>query len=269
MKKQNLFSGQVFWLVGGFAALTILVLFLSLVIKDTRPMAPGMTRTIGVTSTEESTPAPTYLEQWKETAQAALMSTHFALIRTITPNPPPTGRPPTNTPAPFLTGIFEISNGPFGDPHAYPMSAVWAEVVNGERTLIYIGGFGYSGYMYAPTSAVVQGVVVVEVSSEDLSNSSWVQYMAPGATGVLRVVSTDGYRLKLIDKRGELFYFDVLTRQFVNSLNATVTASTITPLPPITSTIAPPTAIWSTEYPAPGTNPPQIYPPLGSPVRIP
>lgn len=197
------------------------------------------------------------------------MQTYRALYGMNKVTPPPTGPPPTNTPAPFLTRIFEISNGPFGDPHAYPMSAVWKEIVNGERTLVYIGGFGDYGYVYAATPPVIQGVVVVEVSSEDLSNSSWVKYVAPGATGALRIVFTDGYRLKLVDERGEMFYLDVLTRQFVDSLTATVTAPTVTPLPPITSTTAPPTASWSTEYPAPGTNPPQIYPPLGSPVRIP
>jgi hypothetical protein len=232
MMKQKTEPVSVIGMIVGLAALIAVVLVLSVVIKYAQPMAPGMTRTIGVTSTEESTPAPTYLKQWRETAAAAVMQTQFAMIKTITPNPPPTGRPPTNTPAPFLTGIFEISNGPFGDPHAYPMSAVWAEVVNGERTLVYIGGHGDYGYVYAATPAVIQGVVVVEVSSEDLSNSSWVKYVAPGATSALRIVSTDGYRLKLADKRGDMFYFDVLTRQFVDSLNATVTAPTITPLPP-------------------------------------
>jgi hypothetical protein len=266
MKKQNLFSSSVFRLIGGFATLTIFVLLLTFILKDIRPMAPGMTNTIsvtsiiGLTSTEESTPAPTYLEQWRETAQAALMSTHFALIQTITPNPPPTGRPPTNTPAPFLKGVFEVSNGPFGDPHSYPMSAVWKEIVNGERTLVYVGGHGDYGYVYAATPAVIKGVVVVEVSSEDLSNRSWVEYEAPGAIGTLRIISVNGYRLALVDKRGEMFHFDVLTRQFVESLSATITAATITPLPPISPTAAPSTAAWSTEYPAPGTSPAQIYP---------
>jgi hypothetical protein len=109
MKKQKLLSDPVIGLVGGFAALTILVLFLSLIIKNARRMAPGMTRTVGVT--KDVTKTPTVLEQWKETTEAALMSTHFALIKTITPNPPLTGRPPSNTLDPFRTGVLIFRMG--------------------------------------------------------------------------------------------------------------------------------------------------------------
>jgi hypothetical protein len=56
MKKQNLFSGQVFWLVGGFVALAILYVFLSSVIKDERPKAPEMTGTVGLTGERTLTP---------------------------------------------------------------------------------------------------------------------------------------------------------------------------------------------------------------------
>ena len=265
MKKHSLLSSRVFWLVGSLVALAILYILLSPVIKDERPMAPGMTGTVRLTG--ERTLIPTDLEQSRETAGVAAMQTYRAFFygkNKVTP--PPTGPPPTNTPAPFRTGIFQVSFAPYCDPHACHISAVWAEVVNGERTRIYIGGFGDTR---AATPAVIKGTVLVIVDSKDLSNSSWVEYEAPGARGVLQIVFTDGYRLTLIDELGEKYYFDVLTRQFVDGLTVTVTAPTITPLPPISPTVPSPTATWSTEYPPPVTYPPQIYPPLGTPVRIP
>jgi hypothetical protein len=264
MTKQQTEPVSTVGMIVGLVALIALVLVLSTVIKFATPAASGMTNTAIITTVITST--STDFEEWGEAVETGVMQTYLALIKTITPSPPPTGQPPTRTPAPFRIGIFEISYGPFGDPHAYPMSNVWKEIVNGERTLVYVGGYGD---MYAATPVVVQGIVVVQVFSSDLTNRTLVEYRAPVTTGILRIVAAIGYRLTLAGQNDETLYFDVLTRQFVDGLNVTVTAPTITSLPPITPTAVSPTFAWSTEYPAPGTYPPQIYPPPSTPTPIP
>jgi len=273
MKGQKLFSSRVFWLVGGFIALAILYIFLSPVIKDERPMAPGMTGTVGLrgertlTPTGEDTLTPTELEQSRKTAGAAAMETYRALYRLDKITPPPTCCPPTNTLAPFVPGINEMSYAPDIVPQSVVISSQWRNLVNGQRTYVYAGAHRDTT---GATPDTRQGLIIVEVYSADLSNYLTSLYDAPGSTGILRITSATGYRLTLAGQNGETLYFDVLTGQYVDRLNTTVTAPTITPLPPRTATATPTTSTWLTEYPAPPViYPPEIYPPPGTPVRIP
>lgn len=213
------------------------------------PVDLTSTAPLGGTALPTTSLSPTVsFEHWRETAEAAAMQTQFAVIETITVSPPPTGRPPTRTPAPFAIGIFEVSYGP-GVPQVYAMSTLWKGIVNGQRTLVYAGArVDTSG----PTPDTSQGLVVVQVYSTDLTNKSTVEYEAPGATGILTITVAIDYRLTLMAENGSTLYFDVPSRQFVDGLTATVTAPTATPLPP-----ANPTPVLPTGYPPPSGGYPQ------------
>ena len=170
---------------------------------------------------------------------------------TVTPGPSLTP-PPTYTPEPFVTGIYgggQIArvNPPYG------MSNLWAGIVNGEETLVI------AGVRQFPEEAKEssQGVVMVEVHSIDQTNRDFAIYDAPIAdTGILKITAITDYRLTIQAESGEVLYFDVPTRLFVESLTATVSAPTVTPLPPITPTPTEPELpfICSTRDPYPIAN---------------
>jgi hypothetical protein len=228
-------------------------------------MTPSLDRTATtIIPTTTIIPATTIIPY--ETREYAFMQTQLAIFMITTPNAPPTGLPPTDTLEPFVPGINETSYAAYVNPQSAVITSQWRDMVNGQRTYVYAGARQDTS---GATPDTRQGLIVVDVYSTDFSNHLITFYNAPGSTGVLRITSANGYRLTLASQNGETLYFDVLTRQFVNSLSVTVTAPTITLLPPISPTAAPPTVTWSTEYPAPGTYPPQIYPPPSTPTPIP
>lgn len=251
MKSKETNRVSLIGLVVAFAALTVLALTFALAPRLQSPLVPVSQTAV---ETASSTPGsdlefPTdYPPEW-QTYEVAVMQTQQALILTITPEPPPTGRPPTNTPAPFIPGVYDTSIAPFGVPRAYAMANRWQDVINGERTIAYAGARKDTS---EATPVVKQGLIVVVVYSTDLINRSIVEYEAPGETGILRITSVDGYRLTLTAQNGTTLYFDVPTRQFVDSLTSTVTAPTATPMLTAISTIAHPTG-----YPPPPSEYPQ------------
>ncbi len=200
------------------------------------------------------------LQQEMKTIEAAVMQTHFALIETWTPQSLPYDRPPTNTLAPFMPGIYDV---PFvGEIRGLSFSNRWQDFVKGERIIVYVGARVDQS---SSTPVKTQGIVIVKVYSKYLSNNSRVVYEAPDKTGMLKIVAADGYRLTLLGQNGETLYFDVPTRQFVSSLDIAITAPTTTPLPPITPTDTPviplgyPPVYWNLtemEYPQPATETP-------------
>ncbi len=254
MKLQKTEKASIVSIIGGIGALIILGTVISFMVTRTIPMASGTSVATATTSTGIP-PSPTSFLHERETSEAAVMETQLALIETITPSPPPTGRPPTVTQAPFITGIFAISYGP-GLPQAYAMSSVWKEVVDNQRTLVFAGARRDTT---GATPDITRGLVVVQVYSTDLSNKVTVEYEAPGTTGILQIIAAAGNRLTLIGQNGETLYFDVPARQFVDGQTATITAPTMTPLPPIE-----PTAIAPTQTPTP-----QGYPQPASFTLIP
>ncbi len=255
MKQKNA-PVPVIGIIIGLAALIALAILLSAVIQNAKPLAPGVNGTISVTST---TIIP------YETREYALMQTQLAIFIITTPIAPSTGLPPTNTLEPFVPGINEMSYAPYVNAQSAVITSQWREMVNGQRTFVYAGARQDKS---GATPDTRQGLIVVDIYAADISNHLITFYDAPGSTGVLQITEAYGYRLKLAGQNGETLYFDVLTRQFVDRLNATVTAPTITPLSPASPTAALPTANWSTEYPAPVTYPPQIYPPRSTPTAI-
>jgi hypothetical protein len=163
----------------------------------------------------------------QQTFEVALVLTNLAIQQTITPEPPPSGPPPTYTPEPFVSGIFPDTYGPLV-PTFIP-SSHWQGVVNGEQTTVYAGALK-SDAVDNPISD--QGVVYVVVYSADLSTRQEKQYDAPGSTGLLTVTAESHFRLTLSVAGGVMSYFDIPSRSFVSSLTATVQAQTVTPIPP-------------------------------------
>lgn len=201
---------------------------------------------------------PTDYPPDRQTFEVGEVQTEKALIVTITVSPAPTGNPPTYTPAPFQSGLFEISLLPFGNPQLYAISTGWAGIVNGERTYVYAGARkDLSGI----SPVITNGLVIVKGYSSDLSNVNVVEYDA-SAQGILTITAETNARLTLTSTNGNALYFDVPARQFVDNLTVTITAPTTTPLPPImgTPTLAPlptgypnptPTAVIPTTTPVP------------------
>jgi hypothetical protein len=130
----------------------------------------------------------------------------------------------------------------------YAMSNWWINIVNGEETTVFVGARRDNPGV---TQDASQGVVLVRVYSRDGKNYSLKFYNAPVEnTGVLTITAEAGYRLTIQAESGAMLYFDVPTRQFVDSLIATVTVPTVTPFPTVL-----PTFLTPRPRPTPFTNP--------------
>ena len=176
---------------------------------------------------------------------------------TRTPGPSPT--PPTYTPKPFVSGIFDSQAAPHSQ--LYAMANWWQGIVNGEEVQVFAGG--KRDNPGEPTIEVSQGVLFVITVSLDESNVDYQFYEPPVAeTGLLSIKAATDYRLTIQAESGAVLYFDVPTRRFVESLTATVSAPTVTPLPPITPS---PTSIpflpCGGPYPPFCETPTEAYPP--------
>ncbi len=106
-----------------------------------------------------------------------------------------------------------------------------------------IGGLVYSlsaGYYRADESL---GLVQLRIiTMEDYSRAT-VNVDCPRKSGALRVEDVKGSRVILRASNGELFYFDLLARQFVESLDVVV--PTATPLTPPGTEDPNPTPTWN------------------------
>ena len=166
--------------------------------------------------------------------------------RTATPPSAPTSRAPTPSglgPTPNFDGVphqdagagvlvFRTTN--FSGPWAIAIYDFWYEFATGLQV--------YAGNASDPQ----QGAVAILAPGEDVYHPE--VYLTPLRVGGVQIIGAAGERLVLqtLDKR-LTFNFDVPTRQFVDSLTATVTAATVTPFTvsatPLPSTrSSPPTA---------------------------
>lgn len=159
------------------------------------------------------------------------------------PTPWPTGYPGGPTPAPTATpglsawpnrlagaGLI-ISNSTSLPGWPIAVTNVWVQLRTGVRV--------YAGV----TSTAGQGAVVVLTARTDPAPLEL--YLTRGRAGAVQVVDARGERLVLQSLDGQAtFYFDVPTRQFVDSLALTSPAPTVTPLPTFTATPGTPTAVW-------------------------
>ena len=187
-------------------------------------------------------PSPTYPLDYppdKQTLEVARELTYVARIltsppnNTVTPGPSVTV-PPTETRPPLVPGIYNYQAAPVSTMD-YAMSNWWINIVNGEETTVFVGARRDNPGV---TQDASQGVVLVRVYSRDGKNYSLKFYNAPlENTGLLTITAEAGYRLTIQTESGVVLYFDVPTRQFVDSLAAAVTVTTVTPLPTVLPTL--------------------------------
>lgn len=219
--------------LGTYTRVLVLIALGLLIVLSIRYLIPstnGMMPVLGTSSPTEIT--STSFQQWRETAEAAVIQTRSALISITTITPPPTCCPPTITPMPFTRGIFEAHIDP------QPYGNFWQGVVNGQGMRVYAGGIAGT---YSNTPNLTQGVIKVQVFAQDLSRHESLLVETSELTGWLEVVAENQFILTLVGQNGQTLYFDVRTLQFVDGLSGTVTAPTITPLLPVTTPTIPPT----------------------------
>jgi hypothetical protein len=189
----------------------------------------------------------------------------------LTPSPGPgTLKPPVPAVVPQATvfqpdplatplgaGALFIGSGPFSSP-AFYLESQWYQDVDAGNRRIFVG-VGSMAVLGAdkPTD---QGIVIVAEAKWINGNVIFLegakgQFPTAQATGSLHITDAQGARLVLKSSNGTTYYFDVPSRQFVDSLNAPP-PPTVTEPPDPTSipTYAPPTlGPLPTAYPIPET----------------
>jgi hypothetical protein len=242
-------SRGAWWpLVVGLLAVTIL---LGLIIKSS--LSHSVPLAVGQTMPTVSLAAPTETLNilfLKQTLEAASMQTTVADLKAPSPGPgtlKPTieaGPPempfiPDSTPA--GAGMIVLAPSP---PTGYFITTAWVENSGGKKivvyagvlrddlnaqddsTLVYLGGS--QGIVYTVISGTIEG------------------YKTPSQDGPISIIDAQGERLVLKAENGKLFYFDVPSRQFVDSLTA-----------PNPATVTPPTTKLES---ASTSTPPSAYP---------
>ena len=206
---------------------------------ETQPGAAA-TKPAASTATPDFGSYFTDLPPDKQTAEVGVALTNDAIIKITTPNTP-RGIPPTYTAAPFETGIFPDSYGPLIPTFA--VSSHWQGIVQGEEVVVYAGA-RKDPSLATPITDI--GMVYVAVRSVTFAARNDMEYLAPGKTGALTIVAESKLRLTLEGSQGAKVFFDIPTRQFVDALDAKISAPTATPL----------------SSPASDNQPPQGYPPI-------
>ena len=87
------------------------------------------------------------------------------------------------------------------------------------------------------------GLVQLRILTTEPYSRTTVNVDCPSKSGALSVEDAKGSRVILRATNGELFYFDVLARQFVESLDIVV--PTATPFPPLRTEDPEPTPTWN------------------------
>lgn len=189
-----------------------------------------------------ATPTPTF-NAWAATKQAANATEQARPTRDLTSQPTtlkptpfgvgsetpaPTGYLPIPGSTPAGAGAIVQVQPPFSGTE-YHIENDWYEDVEGDSRRIFV----YAGSVSGPGGEVTgQGVVVVwvwQMSGVTETGS----YLTPVVAGSVHIVGAVGARLILQSAGGSTFYFDVPTRQYVPSLEATSTPppQVATPLP--------------------------------------
>jgi hypothetical protein len=237
----------------GLVAVVVVAVALATVAQRNNPASPIATPTFAASSTPAVAPSPTSnLPPVKATLQEAEHETQSAA-----PQTPPISSLATAT---LDTGPSATPN--FGDaPHAgagiivaHPtIPSNWGRVAINMWLEIPKGIAVYAGGTEDPT----QGAVFVLLPGDNPDHP--VEYLTPIKVGLIQVVDAQDERIVLKTLDGNnTFYFDVPTRQFVDSLSVTSVAPTVTPLPTEAAT---PTIEMPTNAP-----PPTAYP-IASPSQ--
>ncbi len=146
--------------------------------------------------------------------------------------PPPI---PTIQASERMTGIIERPAVPFPSS-AYQIENAWQEKVDDAYILVFAG---------ADSKQSNKGVLVVMSDKNRRSET----YYTPTNSGSVKITEVKGLQLVLKAKGNEIFYFDVLGRKFISSLDEVV--PTITPIPNGENIALTPTDTPVPAYPAP------------------
>jgi hypothetical protein len=152
--------------------------------------------------------------------------TMIAVCEKVTPptvNPYETPQfPPTRTPYPFVTGIFEGQTGVFHSFEA-KIENHWRGIINGDRVFVYAGA-----WVDDPS----QGFIAVHIYPDKGHSAYGNIYPSPTKSGALRIVDVRGSRLVVQQANDQnLLFFDVPSLSYVNSLDETVVPRTPTAVP--------------------------------------
>src|ERR1051325_2826224 len=130
----------------------------------------------------------------------------------------------------------------WGDPGPFPAmgytirNGAWLETSGGKKIVVYTGALRDDPGVTFDAS---QGIVIILIGGSEET------YKTSTQDGPVRIIDAQGERLVLKADNGKLFYFDVPSRQFVDSL-AAPDPPTITPPPTagpeLESTPTPPSA---------------------------
>jgi hypothetical protein len=249
-----------------FVAIPIFALGSAIVVAGCLPADLATSSPSVPTDTPESTTLPDKLIAGTQTQQVHL----------LTPSPGPgTLKPPLPTDLPQATGFQP-------DPLATPLGAgatfVGSEPISSQE--YYIGGQWFEdldagnrrifvgvGSLAVPGAGkpTDQGVVIVLVAKWINGYFTFLagaksEYRTAKADGTLHITGAQDARLILESSNGTTFYFDVPSRQFVDSLNA--------PAPPTVTEPPDPTSIPTHAPPTQGPLP-TAYPYPSAPTSLP
>jgi hypothetical protein len=120
-------------------------------------------------------------------------------------NPKSAATAPTSAPQPWPEGVFDIQQAPLSQD--YVIENQWQANLDGHVQV-------YAGSLNSDPS---QGLVVVLVTSADLTPGMPEAYRTATKSGPLRIIASNGQRLSLVSRTGALFAFDVPARRFVSA----------------------------------------------------
>ena len=220
MQKKSILSTITF-----LAFLAIIFIILVVSIPSLRGSAPSsLTSTQGSTPgmTSSINPGPDLTQTWVAipTFKAYLGETSAAY----------TAPPEVNTPVYLPTGIYNDQRVKISASLLF---------IDAQNAWYGIGdGYSFALYAGALQSDPDQGVLILDMVSSE--GGGYSQYVTSSKHGALRIVSdTQNNRFTLIAADGTLFYFDLPTRQFVNSLTEIAPTVTPSPLPTLSPTSSP------------------------------
>jgi hypothetical protein len=137
-------------------------------------------------------------------------------ITPVTKNPNETLQfPPTPTPYPFVTGVFEGQPGAYYHSFEAKIENHWKGIINGDRVFVLAGAW---------VSDPSQGFIAVFGLFPGKSNS---YFPSPTKSGALRIVDAKGLRLVIQQANDKnLLFFDVPSLSYVSSLDEVVAPRT-------------------------------------------
>ena len=130
------------------------------------------------------------------------------------------------------TGIFDDLSGPLS--RLFRPGNHWQGYVNGEWLRVFAGV-----HVDDSTSPPYKetGSIYVIVRSQDLLSYRESEYELSDVLGGLEIEAETNQRLTLLSVDGDIYYFDVPTRQYVDSASEEVNEPTATAIPPATSPV--------------------------------